>query len=433
MQLNENLQGQKWEETKTALLEGLQGSKRAAVAQLMENQRKAIMETSGSNMVGVGDVNSYQKMVMPIIRRIIPGTIGSELVGLQPLTAPTGLIFSMRFAFGENVTAVGGAAGGLNDIAAGDEAFIYNSKMKRFYSSSDAGTQTGVYPPQLASQTSNGFGAKTEDYEAFGGRTMRLQMLKQAVSVESRKLQARWTIEAQQDMQSQYGIDIQSELASALAAEIGHEIDNEILTDLVALAGTVGTYDFNAVRPGFAPNYIGDRYAELGVLINKLANEVGAKTKRGAANWLVGSHLVTSVLQSASKSVFAPAVAGSFESPTGNRLIGTMNGSIKVYNYNWGINDAYDLNGGAVSASGADGEDILMGYKGGNSELDAGYFDRPYVPLMATDVVQDANTFTPAMSLMTRYGKATFVNQATSFGNSSDYYARLRVKNVSFS
>lgn len=428
MQLFEN-----WQGTKEALLEGLSGTKRAAVAQLMENQKKAITETVGSNMVGVGDINTYQKMVMPMIRRIIPGTIGSELVGLQPLTAPTGLVFSLRFAFGENVTAGGGAPGGLNDINAGDEAFVYNSKMRRFYSSADVGTAANTYPPQLAANTSNGYGARTEDYEGYGGRSMRLQVLKQAVSVESRKLQARWTIEAQQDMNAQYGIDVQSELAAALAAEIGHEIDNEILTDLLQLAGTVGTYDFNAVRPGFSPNYIGDRYAELGVLINKMANEVGAKTKRGAANWLVGSHLVTSVLQSASKSVFAPAVQGSFESPTGNRLVGTLNGSIKVYNYNWGINDNYDINGGAFSAAGSEGEDILLGYKGGNSELDAGYFYCPYVPLMSTGIVQDANTFTPAMGLMTRYGRVTFTNTQSSFGNSSDYYARLKTKGIAFS
>jgi hypothetical protein len=426
MELFEN-----WQEHKTALLEGLPaGSKRDAIATLMDNQRKALNETAAAGAVGVGDIATYQKMVMPMIRRIIPGTFGGELVGLQPMTAPTGLVFSLRFGFGENATAVGGAAGGLNDITAGDEAFIYNSKMKRFYSSANVGT-TG-YPPALTAPTSNGFGSKTEDYEGYGGRSMRLQVLKQAVTAETRKLQARWTIEAQQDLNATYGLDIQTELAAALATEIAHEIDNEILTDLMALAGTVATYDFAAPSAGFSPNYIGDRFAELGVLINKTANVVGAKTKRDAANWLVGSHLITSVLQSASKSVFAPAVAGTFDAPSGNRLIGTLNGKIKVYNYNWGLNDAFDLNGGANSAMGADGEDILMGYKGGNSELDAGYFYCPYVPLMSTGVVTDANTFMPAMGLSTRYGKITFVNTASSFGNSADYYARLRVKNVVF-
>lgn len=430
-----------WSETKESLLEGLEGSKRQIVSTLMENQ-KNLMETAPATAVGAADIATFQKIMIPMIRRIIPGTIGGELVGVQPMTGPTGLIYSLRFAFAEDVTTPNTA----NNINAGDEAFIYNGKMKRFYSTAAAGTGTTnipggrpgdgqpvTYPPVLASTLSDGFAARTEDYEGYGGRSMRLSVLKQAVTVGSRKLQARWTPEAAQDMSATHGLNIESELTAALAAEIAHEIDNEILTDLMALASTVATYDFAAPNPGFAPNYIGDRYAELGVLINKMANEVGARTKRGPANWLVGGHLITSILQSASRSVFAPAVEGKFDAPTGNRLVGTMNGNIKVYTYNWGLNDNYDLLAGANNASGANGEDILLGYKGGNSELDSGYFYCPYVPLTSSGPVMDANTFMPAISLSTRYGKATFTNAQTSFGNSADYYSRILVKNVSFS
>jgi hypothetical protein len=258
-------------------------------------------------------------------------------------------------------------------------------------------------------------------------------VLKQAIEAKSRKLQARWTAEAAQDLNSQHGLDLESEITAALSTQIAHEIDNEILTDLLGLAGGVGTYNFAAPSPGFAPNYIGDRFAELGVLVNKMANEIGAKTRRGPGNWLVGSHLVVSMLQSASKSVFAPAVSGSFDSPVGNKLVGTLNGNMKVYSYNWGLNDAWSLYGGADTATGATGEDILIGYKGGASEIDSGYFYCPYVPLMSSGTVMDAQTFTPATSLMTRYGKCTFTNTGTSLGNSADYYARLRVQNVAFS
>lgn len=438
MQLIEN-----WVDTKEALLEGLTGSKRQIVSTLMENQMNMLKETAPANAVVSADVATFQKIMIPMIRRIIPGTIGGELVGVQPMTGPTGLIYSMRFAFAEAMD----APGTLSDILPGDEAFVYNGKMKRFYSSAVAGTgqttlpgsahpgdgQPVTYPPVLASTMSDGFAARTEDYEGYGGRSMRLSVMKQAVTVGSRKLQARWTMEAAQDMQATHGIDIEGELTAALAAEIAHEIDNEILTDLLALAATTATFDFAAPRTGYAPAYIGDRYAELGVLVNKMANEIGARTKRGPANWIVGGHLIVSLLQSGSRSVFAPAVQGNFEAPTGNRMVGTLNGAIKVYTYNWGLNDNYDLLAGANNASGANGEDILMGYKGGNSELDSGYFYCPYVPLMSTGIVMDANTFMPAVSLSTRYGKATFTNQQTSFGNSADYYARILVKNVAFS
>ena len=421
MQLIEN-----WQETKEALLEGLSGSKKSIVATLMENQKK-LMETAPANAVVSADVATFQKIMIPMIRRIIPGTIGGELVGVQPMTGPTGLIYSLRFAFAEPVD----APGTLHDITPGNEAFIYNGKMKRFYSSANVGT--AGYPPALTANTSDGFSSKTEDYEGYGGRSMRLSVLKQAVTVGSRKLQARWTMEAAQDMSATHGIDIESELTAALAAEIAHEIDNEILTDLLALAATTATYDFAAPTPGFNPTYIGDRYAELGILVNKMANEIGVRTKRGPANWMVGGHLITSILQSGSRSVFAPAITGTFDAPTGNRLVGTLNGSIRVYTYNWGLNDNYDIMGGANSAAGGTGEDILLGYKGGTSELDAGYFYCPYIPLMSTGVVMDANTFMPAVSLSTRYGKATFTNAATSFGNSADYYSRILVRNVAFS
>ena len=425
MQLIEN-----WQETKDALLEGLQGSKKSVMDTLLENQKTYLMETAGATAVNAGVIGNFQKITIPMIRRILPGTISSDLVGMQPMSGPVGLVYSLRFAFGEDVTTPNAA----NTITTGDEEFANNSKMKRFYSSANAGT-TG-YPPALTATTSDGYAAQTADFEGFGGRSLRLSVLKQTISAGSRKLQARWTMEAAQDLNSQHGLDLESELTAALSAQIAHEIDNEILTDLLALASTVGTFDFSAPPPSLSPNYLGDRYANLGILINKFANQIGALTRRGPGNWLVGGHLITSILQSASKSVFAPAVSGSFSDPTGNKMVGTMNGQMKIYSYNWGLDDAWQITGsgaGVMNASGSLGEDVLIGYKGGSSELDSGYFYCPYIPLMSTGIVMDANTFMPAVSLMTRYGKATFTNATTSLGNSADYYARIQVLNVAFS
>jgi len=422
-----------WQDTKEALLEGLNGTKKTVVSTLLENQKQYLAETAQDGLTTAGAISNFQKITIPMIRRILPGTIASDLVGVQPMSGPVGLVYSLRFAFAQAAD-----TGNPNlDIAPGDEAFSpYGtagySKMKRFYSTADVGT--AGYPPALAGDTTAGVSANTADFEGFGGKAMRLSVLKQTITAGSRKLQARWTVEAAQDVNSQHGLDLESELTAALSAQIAHEIDNEILTDLLSLAATVATYDFAAPPAGFTPNYLGDRYAHLGILVNKMANEIGAKTRRGPGNWLVGGHLITSMLQSAAKSVFAPAVAGSFESPTGNKLVGTMNGQMRVYSYNWGVNDDYELlSSGSNNAGGADGEDILIGYKGGSSELDSGYFYCPYIPLMSTGVVMDANTFSPAVSLMTRYGKTTFVNTATSLGNSADYYARIRVQNVAFS
>lgn len=409
MELFEN-----WQETKETLLDGLSESKKKILAPVLENQRQHLQETANAGTTNAGSIGNFQKIVIPMLRRIIPGTIATELVGVQPLSGPVGLVYSMRYLFAEAVAGTPDA--GELDVgftnAAGDEVFANNSKTKRFYSSSDASVPAGG----PAAGTSNGNHSITSDYEAFGGRSMTVDVLKQTVTAGSRKLQARWTPEAMQDMNASHGLNLEAEITAALSAAIVSEIDNEIINDLIALAGTVESYDMAGAFTG-VPNYVGDRHAVLGVLINKVANEIARKTRRGPASWIVVSPLVVSVLQSASKSVFAPAVSGSFDGPNNTKLVGTLNGGIKVYTYIYHDTGA---------------EPILMGYKGGSGEMDSGYFYCPYVPLMSSGVVIDPKTFNPHVSLMTRYGKATFTSTATSLGNSADYYGRITVANLSF-
>jgi hypothetical protein len=210
-----------------------------------------------------------------------------------------------------------------------------------------------------------------------------------------------------------------------------HEIDNEIVTDLIKLAGTAELFDMSGSFTG-TPHYIGDRHAVLGVLVNKVANDIAAKTRRGAGNFIIVSPQIVSVLQSASKAVFAPAVSGSFEGPNNTKLVGTLNGTIKVYSF------LFDASFGAVATAsstpgaGASSQIILVGYKGGNGETDAGYFYCPYIPLMTSNPVTDPGTYNQQLAVMTRYGKATFTSNATSLANSADYYGKIVVNNLVF-
>ena len=396
---------EQWSEAKGVLMEGLSEKQKKYVAPLLENQKQYITETAAAGVSAAGAIANFQKIAIPMIRRIIPGTVATELVGVQPLAGPVGLAYSLRFLFSENLD-IGPQGAGSEDIVGGStEVFGNNSKTKRFYSGAvDAnGVATGGV-------------AATSDFEAFGGRQLSLEVLKQTVTAGTRKLQAKWTLEAAQDLGAQHGLNLEAEITAALSAEIVSEIDNEIINDLIALAGTVETFDMAGTFTG-TPHFVGDRHAVLGVLINKVANEIARKTRRGAANWIVVSPLVASVLQSAAKSVFAPAVAGSFEGPNNTKLIGTLNGSIKVYTY------IYHDTGT---------EPVLIGYKGGSGEMDTGYFYCPYIPLMSSNVIIDPATYNPQVSLMTRYGKATFTNTATSLGNSADYYGRINVANLTF-
>jgi hypothetical protein len=396
---------EQWSEAKGVLLEGLTEKQKKYVAPLLENQKQYITETAAAGVNAAGSIANFQKIAIPMIRRIIPGTIATELVGVQPLAGPVGLAYSLRFLFANDLD-VGPQGAGSEDIIGGaTEVFGNNSKTKRFYSG--ATDANGV---------ATGAAAITSDFEAFGGRQLSLEVLKQTVTAGTRKLQAKWTLEAAQDLGSQHGLNLEAEITAALSAEIVSEIDNEIINDLTALAGTVETFDMAGTFTG-TPHFVGDRHAVLGVLINKVANEIARKTRRGQANWIVVSPLVASVLQSAAKSVWVPAVQGSFEGPNNTKLIGTLNGSIKVYTY------IYHDTGS---------EPVLVGYKGGSGEMDTGYFYCPYIPLMSSNVIVDPTTYNPQVSLMTRYGKATFTNSATSLGNSADYYGRINVANLTF-
>jgi hypothetical protein len=441
-----------WGEAKSALLENLDPTKTRIVDLALENQRKYLLETAGADVVSTGNVANFQKIMMPMIRRIIPGTIGTEIVGVQPLTGPTGLIFSMRYVYKNAATTAETTAG---DIAVDDEAFgntsasaPYAGKMRRFYSGGvTPGASGGLYNASgvanggaftpagafsLSSSPLSGNAGDVIDMEAFPGRSMGIQVLRQAVEAKTRKLQAKWSIEAMQDLSSQHGLDLEAEITQALSAEIVHEIDNEIVTDLIRLAGTTELFDMAGSFTG-TPHYIGDRHAVLGVLINKVANDIGAKTRRGMANFAVVNPQIVSVLQSAAKSVFAPAVSGSFEGPNNTKLVGTLNGAIKVYSF------LFDASFGTVAAAsavpggaGASSQIVLIGYKGGNGETDAGYFYCPYIPLMTSNTVVDPQTYNNQIAVMTRYGKATFTSSASSLANSADYYGKIVVNNLTF-
>lgn len=453
--MKELFESKVWESTKHALLEGLDDRRQKIVDTVLENQRKHLMETPAADVTSTGNIGNFQKIMMPMIRRIIPGTIATEIVGVQPLTGPTGLIFSLRYVYKNSATVIASEAPAGN-IAVDDEAFgntsntpPFASKMRRFYAGGvTPGASGGVYDPvtgvavggpftpagafSTASAPLSGNAGDVIDMESFPGRAMGIQILRQAVVAQTRKLQAKWSIEAMQDLSSQHGLDLEAEITQALSAEIVHEIDNEIVTDLIRLAGTTETFDMSGAFTG-VPHYIGDRHAVLGVLINKVANDIAAKTRRGAGNFLVVSPQIVSVLQSAAKSVFAPAVSGSFEGPNNTKLVGTLNGTLKVYSF------LFDASFGAVAAGSAvpggataSSQVCVVGYKGGNGETDSGYFYCPYIPLMTSNTVVDPQTYNNQIAVLTRYGKATFTSTQTSLANSADYYGKIVVNNLTF-
>jgi hypothetical protein len=313
----------------------------------------------------------------------MPTVIANEIVGVQPMTGPVGQIHTLRIRYADTVA---------NNATAGEEA-LSPFKIARAYSGNQADDTT----------EGNAKGSSTAALEGTPGKRLSIQILKQAVEAKSRKLSARWTFEAAQDAQAQQGIDVEAEIMAALAQEITAEIDQEVIGSLRTLAGTASeTFDQAAVS-GTA-TFVGDEHAALAVLINRVANQIATRTRRGAGNYAVVSPTALTVLQSASTSAFARTTEGTFEAPTNTKFVGTLNGAMRVY----------------VDAYASDGTDVLVGYKGA-SEADAPAFYCPYIPLMSSGVVLDPATFEPVVGFLTRYGYVELTNTASSLGNAADY------------
>jgi hypothetical protein len=394
--MTQELLESRWGETKDALLEGLQGTRRNNMGVMLENTRRSLMEAVTAGSTQAGQIATLNRVILPIIRRVMPTVIANEIVGVQPMTGPVAQIHTLRVRYAETIT--GGTA---DDMAtAGDEA---------------------LSPFRIATAYSGNVGTSKADstsaLEGEPGKKINVQILKQVVEAKTRKLSARWTFEAAQDAQAMHGIDVEAEIMAALAQEITVEIDQEILASLRGLAGAA--YSFNQATVSGTATFVGDEHAALAVTINRAANLIAQRTRRGAANWAVVSPQVLTVLQSATTSAFARTTEGTFEAPTNTKFVGTLNGAMKIYV------DSY------MSDSDTNNQ-LLIGYKG-TSEADAAAFYCPYVPLMSSGVVLDPATFEPVVGFMTRYGYVELTNTASSLGNAADYLERIAVSGLTFS
>jgi hypothetical protein len=304
--------------------------------------------------------------------------------------------------YAENFTSSGSPSNGPGtDTTAGEEA-LSPFKIAQGYS----GTATGI-------TSTDGKAGSTASLEGTPGKKLNVQILKQPVEAKTRKLSARWTFEAAQDAQAMHGLDIEAEIMAALAQEITAEIDQEILYSLRSLAAT--EYTFNQATVSGTATYVGDEHAALAVLINRTANLIAQRTRRGAANWAVVSPEALTVLQSATTSAFARTTEGTFDAPTNSKFVGTLNGAMRIY----------------VDSYAATGTAVLVGYKG-TSEADAAAFYCPYIPLMSSGVVLDPATFEPVVGFMTRYGYVELTNTASSFGNAGDYLGEIALSGLTF-
>lgn len=384
-----------WNKTKELLCEGkdlernMDGSvnttKKQALETVLENtyreltRANPLMETATAGATAAGNVATLNKVIMPVLRRVMPTVIANEIIGVQPMTSPVAQIHTLRVRYADSIP--GGVTAGTEALSPFDIA--------RYYS----GNENVAIPGAAATST----------LEGRPGNRISVQILKETVEAKSRRLSARWTFEGAQDAQAQQGIDIEAEIMAALAQEITAEIDQEILTSLRRLPGAPTSIYDQANVSGTA-TFVGDEHAALAVLINRQANLIASRTRRGPGNWIVVSPTALTVLQSATTSAFARTTEGVFEAPTNTKYVGTLNNSLRVY----------------VDQYAADSTPVLVGYKG-QGEIDAAAYYCPYVPLTSSGVVIDPQTFEPVVSFLTRYGYLELTNSANSLGNAADY------------
>lgn len=396
----------RWQAVKEVLLEGLSPSKARAMNVVLENTLKdssrlamqspqALFENASAGATSAGNIAMLNKVILPVLRRVMPGVIANELVGVQPMDGPVAQIMTLRVNYAQSV---GGAT-------AGDEMFAprHIRDLAAAYS---------------GNQNANNIGAgDTISMEGVPGNAISIELVKEVVKAGTRRLSARWTIEAQQDANATAGIDIEAELMAAIAQQITLDIDQEILRRLRALPPTptaANTYDQAAVS-GQA-TFVGDEFAALAILLNREANEIAVRTRKAPANWVVVSPTALTILQSARSSAFARTTEGDLEGPTNTKLVGTLNSSMKVYC------DTY------ATAS----TPILVGWKG-DSEVEAGCYYCPYVPLTSTPVMWHPETMEPMVGFLTRYGWLELNNRSTSLGNSQDFYGLVGVNSGTLS
>lgn len=394
-----------------------------------------------SSTAGAGPIDTFDPVLISLVRRAMPNLIAYDICGTQPMTGPTGLIFAMRSRYG-NSASLGTTAAVGNTKTAGET--FYN-EVDGTWSSVTSGANTfgqkfvGSIPGDTTTTAlsavntyNTGTGMSTAQSEALGADAntafaqMGFSIEKVTVTAKSRALKAEYTMELAQDLKAIHGLDAETELANILSAEILAEINREVVRtiNITAVAGaadnttTAGIFDLDTDSNG---RWSVEKFKGLMFQLERESNRIARDTRRGKGNIVICSSDVASALQMAGVLDYAPALNSNNlqVDDTGNTFAGVLNGRLKVYI------DPYAIGGNYLT----------VGYRG-SSAFDAGIFYCPYVPLQMVRAV-DQSTFQPKIGFKTRYGMVanpfaqglTVGSGALTF-NTNLYYRRVIVTNL---
>jgi hypothetical protein len=456
MFLSESIQ-QKWQPVldHPDLPEVKDAYKRAVTSMVLENQEKALKEDAAflseaapSNATGAS-IQNWNPILISLVRRAMPNLIAYDIAGVQPMSGPTGLIFAMRSRYSTQ-----GGTEALFDEADTDFSGrnAAGSSVDGFSSTAHSGENPAVLNdapiPGAGPNYTVGTGMSTAAAEALGDASgnafaeMAFSIEKSTVTAKSRALKAEYTMELAQDLKAIHGLDAETELSNILSAEILAEINREVVRTVYRTAEvgaadndnshaainttTAGIFDLDTDSNG---RWSVERFKGLMFQLERDANTIAQRTRRGKGNMIICSSDVASALQMAGVLDYTPALNNNLNvDDTGNTFAGVLNGRYKVYI------DPYSANSSATQY-------YVVGYKG-TSPYDAGMFYCPYVPLqMVRAVGQD--TFQPKIGFKTRYGLIAnpFAETGAASGavsavdgpgsaNANRYYQRVKVTNL---
>jgi hypothetical protein len=442
--------------------------RRAVTAVLLENQEKFLREESAfqtgslQNLMETPTVNTntganagfsagasspvagFDPVLISLIRRSMPNLVAYDLAGVQPMNGPTGLIFAMRSRYNnqsgteafynEADTAFSGQDDGFN-LTDG-----WSSGNVGLGTTNQQGTNPGLLNPTTttsgdATTYNVGQGMRTDAAENLGNgdgnqfNEMAFSIEKVAVTAKSRALKAEYSLELAQDLKAIHGLNAEAELANILSTEILAEINREVIRTIYNVAepgaqanvATAGTFDLDIDSNG---RWSVEKFKGLLFQIERDANAIAQRTRRGKGNVIMCSADVASALSMAGVLDYTPALNANLNvDDTGNTFAGTLMGKFRVYI------DPYAAN---VSAN----QYYVVGYKG-SSPYDAGLFYCPYVPLQMVRAVGE-NTFQPKIGFKTRYGMVAnpFAEGTNDSAlgrlarNANRYYRRVKIKNL---
>ena len=434
--------------------------RKAVTAQLLENQEIALREekeflheAAPTNSVGNGGFTSsggqtvagFDPVLISLIRRAMPNLVAYDLAGVQPMTGPTGLIFAMRSRFSTqdgtealfnepdtSFSSQNNSGNLTNGFSGGSVGFGTTGGTGL----TDASNPAALNPQGSQSATTypTGQGMRTDDAEKMGDATsnafneMAFSIEKVTVTAKSRALKAEYSLELAQDLKAIHGLNAEAELANILSTEILAEINREVIRTIYKVAesgaqtnvATAGAFDLDTDSNG---RWSVEKFKGLIFQIERDANAIAQRTRRGKGNMILCSADVASALTMAGVLDYTPALNANLNvDDTGNTFAGVLAGKFRVYIDPFAANLAAD-------------QYYVAGYKG-TSPYDAGLFYCPYVPLqMVRAVGQD--TFQPKIGFKTRYGivanpfaEGTTVGAGALTSNANRYYRRVKVQNL---